>query len=46
MQKNYSWNPSKCICENGKYLKSIADDSKVVCDGFINKCDKYFISKC
>ena len=25
MQKNYSWNPSTCICENKKYLKSIAD---------------------
>ena len=22
---NYSWNLSTCICENGKYLKSIAD---------------------
>ena len=24
-KKNYSWNPSTCICENNKYLKSIAD---------------------
>ena len=24
--KDYSWNPSTCICENGKYLKGIADD--------------------
>ena len=31
-KKNYSWNPSTCICENGKYLKSIVDDSKIVCD--------------
>ena len=23
--KNDSWNPSTCICGNGKYLKSIAD---------------------
>ena len=23
-KKEYSWNPSTCICENGKYLKSIA----------------------
>ena len=28
--------PSKCICEIGKYLKSIANDSKVVCDEIIN----------
>ena len=24
-KKNYSWNPSTCICENSRYLKSIAD---------------------
>ena len=24
-KKDYSWNPSKCICKNGKYLKSIVD---------------------
>ena len=34
-KNDYSWNPSKCICENGKYLKSIADDSKIVCDVII-----------
>ena len=22
MQKDYSWNPTTCICENSKYLKS------------------------
>ena len=22
---NYSWNPSKCICENDKYFKRIVD---------------------
>ena len=22
MKKDYGWNPSKCICENSKYLKS------------------------
>ena len=25
-KKDYSWNLNICICENGKYLKSIADD--------------------
>ena len=25
-KKNYSWNPSKSICENGKYLESVVDD--------------------
>ena len=24
-KKDYSWNPSTGICENSKYLKSIAD---------------------
>ena len=31
-QKDYSWNPSTCICENSKYLKSIADNTEIVCD--------------
>ena len=31
MQKGYSWNPSACICENGKYFKNVANDSNVVC---------------
>ena len=26
-KKYYSWNPSTCICQNSKYLKSIADTS-------------------
>ena len=25
----YSWNFSTCICENGQYLKSIADTSVI-----------------
>ena len=32
MQKKiyiYSWNFSTCICENGEYLKSIADTSVI-----------------
>ena len=24
-KRDYSWNPSTCICENSKYLKSIDD---------------------
>ena len=31
-QKDYIWNPSTCICENGKYLASIMDDSAIMCD--------------
>ena len=37
-EKDYSWNRSicengsPCFCENGKYLKSIADDSKIICN--------------
>ena len=26
-KKDYSWKPSICICENSKYLKSVADTS-------------------
>ena len=28
-KKDYSWNPSTCICKNGRHLKSVADDSKI-----------------
>ena len=31
-EKDYSWNPSICICENSKYLKSVADTSVTKCD--------------
>ena len=27
-----NWNPSTCISENNKYLKSIVENSKTVCD--------------
>ena len=37
--KGYSWNPSTCLCENGKYLKSIADTLVSVCDEIINATD-------
>ena len=26
------WNPSICVCENCKFLKSIADASVIACD--------------
>ena len=29
-KKEYSWNPSTCICENSKYLKSIDDTSVIL----------------
>ena len=32
-KKGYSWNSSACICENSKYLKSVADTSVTECDG-------------
>ena len=31
-KKDYSWNPSKCTCENKKFLKNIADTSVIECD--------------
>ena len=34
-KKDNSWNPGTSVCDNGKYLKSTADDSKVVCDEII-----------
>ena len=34
-KKDYSWNPSTCICGNSKYLESIADTSVIECDGTI-----------
>ena len=33
-KKDDSCNLSICICENAKYLKSIADKSLIVCDKF------------
>ena len=26
--KDYSWNPNTCICENGNYFKGVIDDLK------------------
>ena len=30
-EKDYIWNPSKCSCENGKYLASVIVDSVTTC---------------
>ena len=37
--KDYSWNPSKCIWENRKYLESNADTSVTECDKIIIATD-------
>ena len=31
-EKDYIWNPATWSCENGKYLRSIMDDSAIMCD--------------
>ena len=36
-EKDYVCNPATCICENGKYLPSIMDDSHIICDEVIGK---------
>ena len=36
---DYNWNPSTCICENCKYLKSIIDESVIVWDEIKNAAD-------
>ena len=38
-KKDYNWNPSTCICENSRYLKSIVDTLVIVCDEIINSMD-------
>ena len=39
LAKDYSWNPSTCICENGMFLKSIVDDLAIVSNGIIYVMD-------
>ena len=34
-EKDYSLNPSTCICESGKYLKSVADTPVTECDEIV-----------
>ena len=35
MQKNYSWNPITCICDNIKHVKHIVYKSVIACDEII-----------
>ena len=37
VQKNYIWNPSTRTCENGRYTRSIIDDSVITCDEIIEE---------
>ena len=39
-EKEYIWNPSTCIRENGKYLETIMDYSVITCDEFIASYEK------
>ena len=34
-KKDYNWNLSTCICQNGKYLKYIASNSVTVSNEFV-----------
>lgn len=34
-KEDYGWNPTTCICENGKYPGSIIDNSVIRCDDII-----------
>ena len=38
-KKDYTWNPSTCVCENSKYLKSIADTSVIACGKIVSVMD-------
>ena len=38
-QKDYSWNPRTGNCENGKYLRGIADTLVIVCDEIITAAE-------
>ena len=44
-EKDYSWNPSTCICENSHYLKSFADTSLTECDEIITFMDNVSTKK-
>ena len=35
-EQDYVWNSIACICENGKYLARIMDDSVITCDEIID----------
>ena len=34
-EKEYVWNPSTCICENGRYSASVMDESVITCEEVI-----------
>ena len=38
-EKDYIWNRATCICQSGKYLANIIDDSVITCDKIINAPD-------
>ena len=38
-EKDYIWDPSMCICKNGKYLGCIIGYSVIRCDQIINPTD-------
>ena len=40
VKKDYFRNPATCNCENGKYLGSIVDHSKITCDEIIESYDE------
>ena len=44
-EKDCSWNPSTCICENSEYLKSVADTSVTECDEIVIVMDSSSIKK-
>ena len=44
-KKDYSWNPSTCICENSKCLESITDISVTECDEIIIVMDNVSTKK-
>ena len=44
-EKDYSWNLSTCICENGKYLEIIADTSVTEFDEIIIVMDNVSTKK-
>ena len=38
-KKDYSSNPSTCVCENNEHLRSICDTSAIACDEIISGTD-------
>ena len=40
MWKDYIWNPATCSCQNGKYLATIMDDSRITFHEIIETYDE------